>query len=135
VRGLPPFSVLATQNIKVASEDGQEAWVFSPAGRHLQTIDVLTNSMLLTFVYDAAGRLLTVADVDGNVTTIQRDGTGKPLAIVGPFGQTNSLNLDANGYLATVTNPKNEVTQAPHGTSGLLATLTDPKGGPPHEFT
>jgi hypothetical protein len=49
--------VLATQNIKVASEDGQEAWVFSPAGRHLQTIDVLTNSMLLTFVYDAAGRL------------------------------------------------------------------------------
>jgi YD repeat-containing protein len=83
---LLPFSVLATQNIKVASEDGQEAWVFSPAGRHLQTIDVLTNSMLLTFVYDAAGRLLTVVDVDGNVTTIQRDGTGKPLAIVGPFG-------------------------------------------------
>jgi RHS repeat-associated protein len=135
VRGMPPFSVLATQNIKVASEDGQEAYVFTPAGRHLQTIDVLTNRVLLTFGYDAAGRLLSVTDVDGNVTTIQRDGTGKPLAIVGPFGQTNSLTLDANGYLATVTNPKTEVTQVQHGPSGLLATLTDPKGNPPHEFT
>lgn len=135
VRGVLPVPVVATQNIRVASEDAEEVYVFSPSGRHLQTIDVFTRHVLYDFGYDAVGRLIRVTDADGNITTVQRDGSGKPTAVVGPFGQRNSLTLDANGYLATVTNPANELTRVQHAASGLLATLIDPKGNPPHQFT
>ncbi len=84
----------------IASEDGSEVYIFNSGGRHLRTIDSLTNSVRYEFDYDDEGRLVHIIDLDGNVTAIERSGTGAPTAIVGPLGQRNSLTLDANGYLA-----------------------------------
>ncbi|MDP1858404.1 MAG: RHS repeat-associated core domain-containing protein [Gemmatimonadaceae bacterium] len=134
VRARSPFPGLGIQNLVVGSESGSEYYVFDGTGRHLSTRDALTNAALLQFIYDASGRLTTLTDVDGNVTSIQRDGNGNPTAIVGPFGQRNGLALDARGYLTSVTNPANEVVQVQHDSLGLLTRLTDAKGNPPHVF-
>jgi YD repeat-containing protein len=71
----------------IASEDGSEVYLFDDAGRHLSTVDALTGATRYEFAYDSEGRLTTVTDGDGNVTTIQHDGNGNPTAIVGPYGQ------------------------------------------------
>src|SRR5207249_2541423 len=96
---LPGF---AANDIAIASEDGAELYQFNAIGRHLRTLNALTGAALYSFSYDSAGRLLTVTDGDGNVTTIQRDGNGNPTGILAPFGQQTTLALEANGYLASV---------------------------------
>ena len=121
----------------VASSDASEIYVFDLAGRHLRTLDGLTTALVRTFGYDGAGRLISITDNSGNVTTVQRDGQGNPTAIVGPYGQNTGLSLDGNGYLASITNPNSESVhlqyKPPVGgdnhTGGLLAQLTDPRQG------
>ncbi len=65
--------------------------VFDAGGRHLRTVDTLRGNTLETFAYDAAGRLVSITDHDGRVTSIQRDGSGKPTAIVAPGGDRTEL--------------------------------------------
>jgi YD repeat-containing protein len=75
-----PLPSINDTNSVVASKDGSELYVFDGDGRHLRTTHALTNAVLYTFGYDAAGRLSTLTDGDGNVTTIQRDGNGTWMA-------------------------------------------------------
>jgi YD repeat-containing protein len=55
---------------------GSEIFYFSTAGsasgRHLRTRDALTGAIRYTFGYDADGRLVTIRDVSGLTTTIDR---------------------------------------------------------------
>ena len=128
---------IGLNNITVSSPDASEVYVFDLYGRHLKTLDALTNAQAQLFGYDSAGRLVTITDRDNNVTTIQRDGQGNPYGIVGPYGQTTNLGLDSNGFLHTVTNPNSEMLQLlykpvvsgdPH-TGGLLSQYIDARGG------
>ena len=41
-----------------------------------RTLHALTGAVLWTFGYDTQGRLVTMTDADGNVTTVGRDGDG-----------------------------------------------------------
>jgi RHS repeat-associated protein len=130
-----PLPAFSNQNLQIAAEDGSEVYVFDPQGRHLATVDALTGAARWTFGYDFVGKLVSVTDADGSVTTIARDpGTGAPTAIVGPFGQRTTVALDSTGYLARVTNPAGDSTTLTYGNDGLLATLTDPRGSI-HRFT
>jgi len=122
---LPGFG---TTDLLIGSDDGTEAYRFDALGRHLATLDPLTGATLLTFGYDAAGRLITVTDVAGNVTTIQRTG-GAPAGILGPYGAHTTLTRDANGFLASMANPAGETTVLTSTADGLLSALTDPRGG------
>jgi YD repeat-containing protein len=83
----------------------------------------------LTFAYDGAGRLSTVTDVDGKVTTIQRNGSGIATAIIAPGGQQTALVVGADGLLTALTDPANQTTSFTYAVDGLLASLTDPRGG------
>jgi RHS repeat-associated protein len=121
---LPGFS---NGDITVPAEDGGLLYRFSPQGRHLSTINALTNATLLTFGYDSASRLITITDADNNVTTIERNGSGNPTGILSPFGQRTTLTLDANGFLASVTNPASESVQLTYNSTGLLTKLKDPR--------
>jgi RHS repeat-associated protein len=120
--------------ITLASRDGGELYFFDRSGRHVQTAHSLTGSILYQMGYDANGRLTTVTDADGNVTTVERDGSGNPTAIIAPFGQRTLLSLDANGYLANVANPAGDTYQFTYTEGGLLTSLADPKGFN-HAFT
>ena len=130
----PPFPGFSTTDSLIASPDGSELYHFNSMGRHLSTQDALTGATLYQFGYDGAGRLITVMDRSGNITTIERDGSGNPDGIVGPFGQRTSLTLDANGFLASVTNPAGESTSFTSTTNGLITSLTEPRGGV-HRFS
>ncbi|WP_438026079.1 hypothetical protein [Sorangium sp. So ce233] len=124
-----PFPGVAPGNITVPSEDGAKYYVFDERGRHLATKDALLGVTRYQFGYDPEGRLTTVTDVDGQVTTIQRDASGIATAIVAPTLQTTSLAMNAEGYLWTLTNPASEMTTLEYypGT-GLLMSMLEPLG-------
>jgi YD repeat-containing protein len=120
-------------DIHVLSEDGSELYIFESTGRHRQTLDAVTLVVRYQFTYDSAGRLIQVADVDRNVTTIERDSGGNVTAIVSPFGQRTTLLVDSNGFLARITNPAGEAVQLVSTAGGLLTSLTDPRSNT-HRF-
>ena len=121
--------VLFNNNILITSEDGSEVYVFSlTTGQHLQTVRPLTGALLYQFGYDGGGKLVTVTDANGNVTTIQRDSSEHPTAIVSPYGQSTTLSVDANGFLSRVTDPLGKSQTFTNGSTGLLASRTDRNG-------
>jgi YD repeat-containing protein len=121
---LPGFSL---GDLTIPSVDGREIFVFAPNGRHLRTLDALTGGTRYDFGYDPAGRLTTITDGDGNVTTIVRDPAGHPTAIVASGGQQTLLTVDSNGYLETITNPANETVTLTYDPDGLLEVLRTPR--------
>jgi RHS repeat-associated protein len=118
----------------ISSTDGTELYFFDGGGRHLKTLNALTGALRYQFAYDPAGRLASITDGDGNVTTIQRDASGNPTAIVAPFGQNTTLVVDGNGYLSKVTDPVGNAVQLDVSSQGLLNSLTDARGNL-HAFT
>ena len=112
----------------ITSGDGSEIYIFSNKGKHLRTLNSLTGAILYQFGYDSSGRLTTITDANGNITTIEHDGSGNPTAIIALFGQRTELTVDANGYLASVTNPAGESYRMNYTAGGLLTRFTDPKG-------
>jgi RHS repeat-associated protein len=115
-------------NLLLTSEDGSEVYVFASTGQHLQTLRPLTGALEYQFAYDTAGKLVTVTDGSGNVTTIQRNGSEQATAIVSPFGQTTGLSLDSNGFLSQVTDPLGKSAIFTNLSGGLLASRTDENG-------
>jgi RHS repeat-associated protein len=122
---LPGFNAF---EIIIPSEDGTELYRFNSAGRHLATLNALTGATLLSFSYDAQGRLSQITDSDGLITQIERDALGNPTAIAAPFGQRTTLALDGNGYLAKVTHPAGESHDMAYTADGLLTSFKDPNG-------
>jgi RHS repeat-associated protein len=127
-RIVPAPEQLVLSEVAVVAQDGSEVYVFALDGRHRQTLDALTGAVRHEFAYDEAGRLASVTDGDGNVTTVERDGAGNPTAIVGPFGQRTALALNPDGYLGRVTSPAGEAVELTYTAEGLLTGLTNPGG-------
>ncbi len=122
---LPGFS---GSEVALISPDGSELYRFTSAGRHLETRSALTGATLATIGYTADGKLSSVTDADGRVTTVQRNPAGAPIAIVGPHGQATTLGLDSNGWLASVTNPASESKQFAYTPEGLMTSALTPRG-------
>ncbi|PZS04571.1 MAG: hypothetical protein DLM69_01740 [Candidatus Chloroheliales bacterium] len=112
----------------IPAANGSELYQFDQTGRHLQTLNP-NGSLRYRFAYDTAGRLTSVSDGDGNVTTIQRDSAGNPTAIVSPFGIRSSLSVGSDHYLASFANPAGETYHFTYGPGGLLTGMTTPAGG------
>ena len=89
----------------IADQTGSKLFVFDQNGRHQRTINALTGSEIYTFAYNLQGQLAAVADVFGNLTTIERDVDGKPIEIIAPGGQKTYLAVNGNGYLASISCP------------------------------
>jgi RHS repeat-associated protein len=119
---LPGFTA---EDVVIASQDGEEVYVFDPQGRHLRTQNAYTGAVLYSFGYDANGLLISIEDGDGNVTQIERGASGDPAAIIGPYGQRTAMTLGTDGYLETVTWPDGAIYRFAY-TNGLLSRVTDP---------
>ncbi|MBI4817862.1 MAG: hypothetical protein HY791_16500, partial [Deltaproteobacteria bacterium] len=120
---------------EVPSEDGSAQYVFDLDGRHLETKDTRTGRTLLSFEYDSADRLTRAVDLDGQVTTIERDLSGNPTAIVGPYGARTNLQLNPHGWVERVTNPAGESFRIEyHDAGGLISKFHDPKDNPPSMY-
>ena len=119
---------LGLEQITFASESGSELYVFSVQGRRPYTLDARTGALRYQLDYDSDGRLLTVTDGDGNVTSIERNTSGQPVVIIGPYGHRTTLTLDANGHLASVADPLHNTIALNTTLTGLLSRVTTPRG-------
>lgn len=129
LRSISPVSPNASPTaFRIPSANGGELYEFSLEGRHVRTLHALTGAELLGFGYDSGGRLTSVTDGDGLVTTIERDGSGTPTALVAPFGQRTTFTVDAHGHLATITAPGALVTRLTTSEEGLLTEFKNPNG-------
>jgi RHS repeat-associated protein len=113
----------------IPSSDGSEVYYFdATSGRHLRTRDGLTGAVRYSFRYNSAGQLLSIKDLTGDSTVIQRDTNGNPIGIVGPFGHRTKLSLSGTD-LASVTDTLSETYQMTcYSGTGLLNTFEDPNG-------
>jgi RHS repeat-associated protein len=114
--------------LAIASSDGSRVYDFDSTGRHTATRSALSGVALDTFSYDGAGRLATITDTAGNVTTIERSPQGDPTAIATPFGVRTALAVDGAGDLTGITDPAGGATTFTYA-QDLMTTLTDPGGG------
>jgi RHS repeat-associated protein len=105
-----------------------ELYIFDKKGRHLRTLNALTQIVKYEFGYTGGGLLSTITDGDGNVTRIERAAGGVPVAIVGPYGQRTALGIDNNGWLASVTAPGNRTYAMQYHAGGLLEKFIHPNG-------
>jgi RHS repeat-associated protein len=121
------FPTIGASDIVLPSENGRELYRFDKFGRHLSTRDAFTGTIRETFGYDTAGRIWTITDRDGNVTTVQRSTNGSPLAIVAPGGQHATLGVDASGYVASIANDAAESAGATFLPDGLMTAFTTPR--------
>ncbi len=119
---------LSHAEIKIASEDGQEVYVFNNEGRHLRTINASTGSTIYNFTYDGVGHLTKISDSNGDNTTVEWSATGSPLAIVSPYGLRTTLTANDNGYIDSLTNSAGESYTMEYTADGLLTKFTDPLG-------
>ena len=115
-------------DIAISSEDGSEIYRFDASGRHLETLDAVTGTPIYTFSYDANGLLISITDLDGDITHVERASDGTPVAIVSADGQRTELTLNAEGYLTTVVNPAGEMRAIQYTTGGLMTEFTDRRG-------
>jgi RHS repeat-associated protein len=116
----------------VPSEGGGVAYVFE-GGRHTRSVDTLNGVTIETLAYDAAGNLISVTNVDGLATQIERNAAGDPIAIVAANGQQTTLAI-AGGQLRSITVPGGASYSFDYNSSGLLSKLVDRRGGL-HQFT
>ena len=123
-----PLPGASSGDLLIPSEDGDELYRFSAAGRHLDTRDTLTGAVVESFAYDAAGRLLSAVDGDGLATTLERDADGAVRAIVGPDGHRTGVTSGPGGRLDALRDPAGATTAFTYSASGLLTALQGPSG-------
>ncbi|HYW04196.1 MAG TPA: hypothetical protein VFA86_09660, partial [Gammaproteobacteria bacterium] len=116
----------------VPSADGQKLFVFGPDGRHLRTTSATTGTLLYRFGYGDSGRLVSVTDGYGNVTTIERDSGGRATAVIAPDGEKTTLQIDASNHLVQVSDPEGRSWKVGYGTDGLLTRFRDRNGNTDH---
>jgi RHS repeat-associated protein len=115
-------------NILLTSGSGDQVYVFSPTGQHLQTVRPFTGALLYQFGYDSANRLVTVTDASGSVTTIKRNGAGQATSIVSAYAQSTVLTMDSNGFLAQIKDPLGKLQSFSNTAGGQIIERTDANG-------
>ncbi len=115
-------------NRLVPSRDGEEVYAFDSRGRHLRTVSARTGLLLWQFAWGAAG-LVSVTDVDGDVTRVERRADGSVHALVAQDGQRTELQLNAaTGLVERATDAMGRSVEAAYLPTGLLSEWKDANG-------
>jgi YD repeat-containing protein len=130
IRKIPKSGLFQLAEERVASQSGEQQFVFDHGGRHLRTLNTLTGATEYEFQRDSEGRLISISDVDGDITLIERNASGDAVAIIAPDSQRTDLTLDANGYLRSATNPAGERYAMTYTAGGLLTEFRDRRDQP-----
>lgn len=113
---------------RLSSRDGSQVYIFDASGRHLRTDSAHTGKVLQTFSRDEAGRLLEIADADGNATRIVRNTDGHATAIIAPDGQRTDVEVDDHGHLVALQSPTGDRWSMSYTDDGLLTRFETPNG-------
>ena len=120
-----PLPGVDKDTVTILSLDGKVIYVLDYAGKHIKTIDAVSNAVLFDFDYTAEGYLQSITDNNDQVTVIERNVDGTPVAIVAPTGQRTTFKLDGNGYLSSVTDSEGHTHIMTYDQSGLLTKYLD----------
>jgi YD repeat-containing protein len=93
----------------------------------LQTSRTDRNGNTTTYTYDSNGKLKTITDPIGKITTLNYN-NGKLQSITDPIGRTTIFQHDTNGNLTSITDPDNAVTTYAYNSSYILTSKTVPTG-------
>ena len=116
----------------VPTYDGLQVFVFDSKGRHVRTVDGLLGTTLITFLYDADGRL---SGADGTLDSapihlvVEREADGSLVGLVGLDGARTRLFLDRDGPLGGIRDPAGRTTVLANASGGLVTEYDDPTGG------
>jgi RHS repeat-associated protein len=116
----------------VPTYDGLQVFVFDSKGRHVRTVDGLLGTTLITFSYDADGRL---SGADGTLDSapihlvVEREADGSLVGLVGLDGARTPLFLDRDGPLGAIRDPAGRTTVFAYASGGLVTEYDDPTGG------
>lgn len=111
--------------------DDGDVYIFNSSGKHLRTLSSLTGYTKFSFSYDvASGKLASIADAYGNLTTFNRDSYHSLVSITGPYGQTTLIGHEQYGNaINSITDPAGKVTTMTYYFgNGLLRRFTPPSG-------
>ena len=86
------------------ASNGREWWEFI-GGLHRRTIAADTGATLLSFGYDANGKLSSITDGDDNLTMLERNASGEVVAIHPPQAPSTQIQIDNQKRLTLVTAP------------------------------
>lgn len=119
----------------VSSPDGSERWIFDSGGRHLRTVDALTEVVLATFSYEADGALGSITDIEGRELRIDAPdvGTAGP-ATFSVGSSVTRMDIDAAGdatairYARAAAASGFDAYTIDPGAGGLITQITDPDG-------
>ncbi|HEY9128492.1 MAG TPA: RHS repeat-associated core domain-containing protein [Sulfurovum sp.] len=81
---------------------GSSELLFDSNGKHIQTRDLYTKEVEMTFTYDSEENLIGITNKYDEVTTINRDSNGLITSITAPYGQTTYLSINENRDLLEV---------------------------------
>ena len=111
--------------ILIPAEDGSTVSVFH-GSQHVRTVDALTGVTLLSFAHDSENRLTSATDLDGNVTTLERDANGNLTGVVAPNGQRTGITTE-DGLITKITDPASGEYRFDYYDGALLKSMTTPR--------
>lgn len=120
-----PLAGFTVGEITIASEDGEELYVFDGVGRHQRTLDASSGDVLLRFHYDGSGGLIEVASPEGTLLKVERDARGLPVALISHDSRRTGLRLDAEGFLGSVQPVQGAEIRLGYAPNGLLTERTE----------
>jgi len=99
---------------------------YDAADRLVSDKDV--NGQTTSYTYDADGRRVSKTDPTGNVTRYQYDAMGRRTAVKDGDGHTTKTAYDLAGHPVSVTNPDGQTTVTHYDARGRAVSVVDPKG-------
>ena len=109
------------------TEHATKALTFSSAGKLLSIADL--NGYKTTLSYNGSGQLSSVTDTSGRSLTVAFGSNGFVSSVTDPLGRMTSYGYDGSGNLTSVTDPMSRVTSFTYDESHRLLKMTDPRGG------
>jgi len=136
-----PPRILATLT---ANEDGtytmarraKQLFTFDATGRLVSEADL--NGYQTTLAYNSAGQLTSVTDPAQRQLTLSYNSAGQVDTATDPSGRTVQYGYDGSGNLTTVTDPTNATTQYGYDDQHRMVTVLDPNqatASPQHPLT
>ena len=114
---------------EVPDPDSQELYIFDRFGQHIQTKDIMTQSVLYSMEYHQStsnGRLVSITDASGRKLSVLRDYSGQVTALQTSGGHKIVVKINRMGNLETYEQPDGFRIQFEYMSStGLLLSRLD----------
>ncbi|MGH9958099.1 MAG: DUF6531 domain-containing protein [Pyrinomonadaceae bacterium] len=136
------ITIYGTTLMRVSLADGRSVYLTRPSGSstiytpsqplnfHGQVVKNVDNTYTLTFKdgrvhqFNASGKLVSLADQNGNTVSLTYNGSGNPVTITDASGRTITLTYDGYTKIATMSDSLGTIATYTHAFMGRLTSVT-----------